>query len=1074
MTRTQLITGLHRCRPVVRVVLWVVLLALALVVLALSLPGARRLILNEAIEQADRRLPGSLSVASARWPGPGRIALHGLRWSAGDTLLVRVDTLEVAVNLRDLVRRDLTVERLLLAGVEADVPAVTAHLPAPGPSSPDTTAATPPSFPRPGNLPPVPSIALNELALRRIAVTTGADRTLALDELTAAVDLRCDRPTRLALFLSARPLPDLGVAWRLDGHAAGDTLVLGLSPITVLPPSRLPAADDLMLSGRLAVPRATLTGLQSDLPRWPHLSLHDLAVTGEFGLWTMTADLRGRRPGQLLLTGRWPQAPRRLLAAWGAGAAWADSLGACWSRHGEPSVDLSVELEPPAAPGVLADMVVSARAKLLLPGPAALTPLLPPNMQVSDLTTIAADLVADYDGDGARVELDLGATPWLDRARILAHGHADRAVLDTLDLGLPGLAVVASGRLARPAVELAAEVHVPDATLLARWNDPALLGLDLRADLDLEAAGTTDSLTAHVRLDAATPDAGLQLQGVVQADELTTAPMATLRLDSLPLRLAEQRLQATAPCTLTVVTADSSVSLSRLDLAGELGRLDVTATATVDSLLADVGLDLRLALDTLRPLLPPPVQALLPVATLTLDGDARIHGAADDPQVAGNVSLGFDDNPDLAVLSATGAVTMTRRLTVDLALLAADTTLLHLSALAPRPGSAAVRDTVDVSLLADRTDLEHLQPLLPPGVSLAGQLTADPRLVGQMDQGTAPPDLAMTGALALADVRLGLPDGSWVAMGGQASLSGTTLEPVIRGGMRIEGGLLRIPDPPPILLPDNGEAILWETDHNSIEDPDQAMSAVEPDTGAPGILPDLEFALQAPGGLWLRGHGLDVDLAGDLVLRLAGGLPALEGELDAVGGTMRQLGQVFHLERGRVVFYADEGNLDPELDLAMGVKVDGADIRILLGGTANAPKLTLTSEPEMSDSDIMSLLLFGKTSDELDDGQAGFLAQRAAQLAAASSSVALQEKLARELGADVLTIAPAEDRDDATALTLGKYLNPKVLVRYEQLLADESAFYVHLDYALWRDLKLHTQVSQGEASGAALKWEFDW
>jgi len=426
------------------------------------------------------------------------------------------------------------------------------------------------------------------------------------------------------------------------------------------------------------------------------------------------------------------------------------------------------------------------------------------------------------------------------------------------------------------------------------------------------------------------------------------------------------------------------------------------------------------------------------------------------------------------VLSATGAVTMTRRLTVDLALLAADTTLLHLSALAPRPGPAAVRDTVDVSLRADRTDLEHLQPLLPPGVSLAGRLTADPRLVGQMDRGTAPPDLAMTGGLTLDDVRLGLPDGSWVAMGGQASLSGTTLEPVIRGGLRIEGGLLRIPDPPPILLPDKGKALLWKPDHNNIENQKQAMPAAEPDSGAPGILPDLEFALLAPGGLWLRGQGLDVELAGDLVLRLAGGLPALEGELKAVDGTMRQLGQVFHLERGRVVFYADEGNLDPELDLALGVKADGANIRILLDGTANAPQLTLTSEPEMSDGDIMSLLLFGKTSDELDDGQAGFLAQRAAQLAAASSSVALQEKLARELGADVLTIAPAEDRDDATALTLGKYLNPRVLVRYEQLLADESAFYVHLDYALWRDLKLHTQVSQGEASGAALKWEHDW
>ena len=73
-----------------------------------------------------------------------------------------------------------------------------------------------------------------------------------------------------------------------------------------------------------------------------------------------------------------------------------------------------------------------------------------------------------------------------------------------------------------------------------------------------------------------------------------------------------------------------------------------------------------------------------------------------------------------------------------------------------------------------------------------------------------------------------------------------------------------------------------------------------------------------------------------------------------------------------------------------------------------------------------------------------------------------------------LTIAPRDDDDQTTALTVGKYLNPQVLVRYEQLLDEESAFFVHLDYSFWKDIELHTQVSQGQESGAEIKWEKDW
>ncbi len=112
--------------------------------------------------------------------------------------------------------------------------------------------------------------------------------------------------------------------------------------------------------------------------------------------------------------------------------------------------------------------------------------------------------------------------------------------------------------------------------------------------------------------------------------------------------------------------------------------------------------------------------------------------------------------------------------------------------------------------------------------------------------------------------------------------------------------------------------------------------------------------------------------------------------------------------------------------------------------------------------------------DELDEGQAGMLADRAGQIALAYGSVKLQESLAKGLGVDVLSIAPSSGDSDTNALTVGKYLSPQVLVRYEQLLNEDSAFFMHLDYKFFKDYMLHTQVSQGDDSGVEVKWEKDW
>lgn len=1442
-------------RRAARAARWLLVGAAALllvVVSTLALPAGRQFLLRAGLDLVDRELPGELSVGALAWSRLGELTLDDVLWAAGVDTLATVERLHLRLSLTDLWRRDLTVDLALAAGVTADLPAIEARLAVwladadtaaaarePGPPPGPGAAAVAVPWLREGALPRVPSVAVHELSLARVAVATRPEHTAHLDRLAIALDLRHGRQAELSASVRARPLPTLGLSWRLRGTVTGDTLDLALAPLHLAAPARLPADRELPLTGRLRLPVATLDSLLAGNPAWPSLQIDELILTGDLGDWRLDAHLDGRAPGRVSLHSEMPAAPVALLAGLASlaedsplTAAAIETLAHRWGDHRSPGIDLAIDLQPPpraapAAPGL------QARGRLRLPAPAAIAPLLPPELMVDDLGPLELDLTAVHDGSrepaALALDLDLERTLWLDRGRVSFSGNLHGIDRGEVALALPGLVLSASGHGGRDDLHLDLTAALPDAALLRRWRDPSLADLDLQADLSLQARGSwalpradlqigitarqrdldlpravvtatlaadtlhaiaalpqglqspplavselelvfagapLDSLRAlrgQVSFAAAAAPLAVAVRGRLDADALNTSPAVSFVGEHLSVSLDRRTLTSTGPWRAAYTAADSTACLSSLQLAGSLGHLTLDGCLGPDSLRADVELELRLLLDAVRTLLPAEHQAHLPTGTMVATGQATARGHPGQPWINGDLELAILDQPELAGLGAdlalalagtgpapadlppgrldwqaggarlttrlldrghpeatvsaqlpwplagarvdsvdlrlgapaldlarlapllppqhalagrlamqahvhgalpvdlaariedgtldpardldlvvdgelrldgvmarladgaaidldaTAVVTGTSRspvgqvdlalagdlghldlqararpdsltaqatldlriasdvvrpylpleqqpllprgvlaisgqvtaagpplapwaagdlrlavvdepeleplwtavtlliggrderppalvgdragwragsLRLNLRLLDADTELLRLSALAPLPHLAAAADSADMRLDAPELDLARLAPLLPAGTTITGRLEAATRVAGLMTPGQLDPDLALSGRLQVSNLRAQLPEGSRIALRGRIDLAGTSLAPQIRGGLHVEGGLIRLPDPPPTLLPATGEALLWQAATEpapesplSAETPrpvgspptatDTAPgpgSVAAPPTAAavPRVLPDLVLTVTSPGGLWLRGQGLDVELAGDVSLLLRGDSIAVEGELQAIQGTMRQLGHIFRLEHGRVVFDGSETELNPELDLVLGVRVGQYQIRIQLGGTALVPALRFTSEPELSEADILATLLFGKPLEELDEGQTGLLASRAAQIAAAYGSSRLQESLARQLGVDVVSIAPREGDEETTALTVGKYLSPRVMVRYEQLLREGSAFFVHLDYAFAGTFRLHTQVSQGEESGVQLKWQRDW
>jgi len=336
------------------------------------------------------------------------------------------------------------------------------------------------------------------------------------------------------------------------------------------------------------------------------------------------------------------------------------------------------------------------------------------------------------------------------------------------------------------------------------------------------------------------------------------------------------------------------------------------------------------------------------------------------------------------------------------------------------------------------------------------------------------------GSMNSEGVRADLVDGSWVEATADVRVGGTVDQPSVDGGVVVNGGVLRMPEVPPTLHDVQGTALLWgertQTPRAATAPVDSATAPVDSaivDRPAPvsvPLIPALDVTLSIPGNLRLVGMGLDIELSGALTARNDDEEIGVVGTLQATRGSYQFLGRRFLVRTGVVSFF---GDLDPELDLQLVTTLQTNNYFVHIGGTAQKPRFELSSEPPMSEGDIVSALLFGRPLNELDEGQTALLRERTQQIAAQLGTNLLAQRIGQQIGVDILAVRTAAD-GEGQALVVGKYLRPDVLVQYERILDEGAAALVRLEYALNRFFKIETTASQGEHSGVELKWSKDY
>ncbi|MDB5987124.1 MAG: hypothetical protein JWR16_2177 [Nevskia sp.] len=221
--------------------------------------------------------------------------------------------------------------------------------------------------------------------------------------------------------------------------------------------------------------------------------------------------------------------------------------------------------------------------------------------------------------------------------------------------------------------------------------------------------------------------------------------------------------------------------------------------------------------------------------------------------------------------------------------------------------------------------------------------------------------------------------------------------------------------------------------------------------------------------------------------------PTAQGELRLIDGAYKAYGQDLTIEDGRLIF--DGGAVtQPAVDIsASRHPADDIKVGVRVRGTLKKPLLTLQSEPAMSREQQLSWLVLGRALEQNSTQDRSAISSAALSLGLSGGDF-IANRLGKSIGLDAISVgsAPAGGSDvaaDATAitgsqasqgaglaansaaaLTLGKFLTPKLFVSYGVSLFQPGQTFRIL-YTLSHGFKV--QAESGVASGGDLLYTYE-
>jgi translocation and assembly module TamB len=227
-----------------------------------------------------------------------------------------------------------------------------------------------------------------------------------------------------------------------------------------------------------------------------------------------------------------------------------------------------------------------------------------------------------------------------------------------------------------------------------------------------------------------------------------------------------------------------------------------------------------------------------------------------------------------------------------------------------------------------------------------------------------------------------------------------------------------------------------------------------------------DVQIRMPNNVWIRHRNANAELSGNLkATKAPGGKPAVTGSMETIRGWVGFQGRRFNLSRGRVDFGGSE-KINASLDILAEYRVNNYLVKALVNGTTEKPTLTLSSEPQLDQADILSLLLFNKPISALEKGEQTSLQQNAIDITSGFAAARIGEAVSNALG-----LQNIGDVDvSGGQVRFSRYLGRKTFVSVGQEISGQTGQEVSAEYQIMPDWKFEVSSSTKGTNGIDLIW----
>lgn len=250
---------------------------------------------------------------------------------------------------------------------------------------------------------------------------------------------------------------------------------------------------------------------------------------------------------------------------------------------------------------------------------------------------------------------------------------------------------------------------------------------------------------------------------------------------------------------------------------------------------------------------------------------------------------------------------------------------------------------------------------------------------------------------------------------------------------------------------------------------DKEVSSVSSSTGP---IINLDISARADKKAFLRGRGLNAELEGVVRLRGTVASPNYDGTLKTKRGDFDIFGKKFVVTDGEVQFVNAATHLSVKGEYAR----QGQQVEVEVTGPADDLSILLSANPPMAEDEILSYIIFGKSTLNISPFQALQLATAVQQLRGGFSFDPIGA-LRDFLDVDNISIDSAsnDEGNQGVNVGVGKYLNERVYLEVQNTQDSSQPWRGNIEVELSPSLNLESSTGgENGIEGVELKWKRDY